>query len=153
MKTALRLVIQIFWVFLGCASLWLLIDLGRRFASGHHPTDALGWLALLPMIIAFSPFFLAAWCALFRFSRDLLGPAVLIVTLIMWSIAMHGITYNLTPLVSVTSNSHAFPSMPFITLLILFVRVAGAFKFYRFTLAAIQTALFPELRKSAARFL
>lgn len=153
MKTVLRLVIQIFWVFLGCVSLWLLIDLGWRFASGHWPNDPLGWLLLFPMIMAFAAFILCAWCALFRFSQDLLSPVVLIATLIMWGIAMHGVTYNLTPLMSVTSNSHAFLSMPFITLFLLFVSVAGAFKFYRFTLAAIQTALFPQLRNSAARFL
>jgi hypothetical protein len=152
MKLVLRITIQGFWAFLGGMSLWMLTEMCWRMISGHFPIGVFQWMLLFPILLLLGALVLGAWSALFRFSQGLLGPVVFIVTLVLFNVAMWGITHDLTPMMQHDIKSHAFSLMPFISLLVLFVVVVGAFKFYRVTLGAITVVLFPELRHSAARF-
>jgi hypothetical protein len=150
MARTLKCAIQIFWAILGIYSLVMLIGMLGYQLFGHSPDslDLAGYLFELPIIFLFTAIVYTACVALFRFSFAVVGPTVFIASVIMFTIAMHGMTHDLQPML----NPRLHPlTVAFLDLLALFVVIFGTFRFYRVTLAAIQKTLFPELNHSAAR--
>jgi hypothetical protein len=159
MKNALEWSIKVFWGMIGYFALTGLCGIIGHLFFSHavtRPDGIVMWLLASVMLFLCLALILGAYQALFGVFGNIIQPTVLLVSLIMWCVAVHGDVHLIQPYLERCFRSSRFlfgiffPVEGLSTLLIIFV---GAIGFYRALIRILPKLLFPSetIRYSAAR--
>jgi hypothetical protein len=159
MKTTLEWSVKFFWAMIGLYAITALGGtLWHLFFShtGTRPEGILSWVLASVMLFLCVALILGAYHALFGFFSSVLQPTVLIVSLIMWCVAVQGDVHLIQPFLEHSAKSSGILSgflLPIEGLWSLIIILVGAIGFYRALVRILPQLLFPSdsIRYSAAR--